>query len=125
MAALDRRTKEARHMEAVIEDLTAHCGGKPSAIERAMIERAAWLSLRCSLLDRKIASGEFSEHDSRTYLAWAGALTRLLQRLGPKAETAAPKASLADYLRGLPATPLPDDEPDEDEAEAPAPEAAK
>jgi hypothetical protein len=64
-------------------ELTSHCGGRPSVVQRALIERAVWLSLRLAQLDRKIAGGQnFTEIDSNTYLAWNNSLVRTLARLG-------------------------------------------
>jgi hypothetical protein len=58
------------------------------------------LRLHLAMLDRKVAEGrELTPHDSRTYLAWANSLNRLLRTLGMKgAKGAAPARSLADHL---------------------------
>ena len=81
---LDRRTAEARLIREVRTELTAHVGGTPSATQRAMIERIAWLRLHLRLMDNRTADGrEMTEHDSRTYLAWTGSLSRLMRDLGP------------------------------------------
>ncbi len=98
LVALDLRTREARLLKRVRKDLLAHVGGSPSATERALIDRAAWLSLRVAQLDRKIAEGggDFTLHDSRTYLAWSNSLTRALSQLGLKPAATAP--SLAELL---------------------------
>ena len=103
LAKLDRRTREARHLESVRAELTAHLGGNPSATQRQLIERAAWLSLRVAMLDAAMAeTGTMTEHDSRTYLAWSNSLARALAHLGLKgappqtptlAETMAAKAA--------------------------------
>src|SRR4051794_26480000 len=66
---IDRRTREAFLMRSLRAELTAYCGGRPTAVQRALIERCVWLGLRLALLDRKIASGdEFTQIDSNTYL---------------------------------------------------------
>ena len=66
--------------------LVAHVGGNPSATQKATIERAVQLTLRVATMDRKFAeTGEQTEHDSRTYLAWSGSLSRVLRDLGMKA----------------------------------------
>ena len=98
LAKLDQRTKEARLVRETRADLMAHIGGNPSATQRALIERAVQLTLRVSVMDRKFAStGEQTEHDSRTYLAWSACLSRALRDLGIKA-AAAPTKTLADHL---------------------------
>ena len=81
---LDRRTAAARLIGAVRAELAAHVGGSPSATQRAIIERAAWLRLHLMLMDNKTAEGRaLTELDSRTYLAWVGSLARLMIALGP------------------------------------------
>jgi hypothetical protein len=80
---LDGRSREARLMRTVRAELTAHVGGSPSATQRALIERAAWLSLHVAKIEARTAEGGgFSEADSRQYLAWSNSLTRTLRALG-------------------------------------------
>lgn len=80
---MDQRTREARIMAKVRADLSVHVGGKPSATQNALIERAAWLTLHVALLDAKMtAPSSLTEHDSRTYLAWSASLVRTLRTLG-------------------------------------------
>jgi hypothetical protein len=97
LAKLDGRTKEARLMRETRAELTAHVGGTPSATQRALIERAAQLTLRVAAMDRKFAeTGAQTEHDTAQYLAWSNALSRLLRQLGPAVRAPAP--DLASYL---------------------------
>jgi len=100
LANLDHRTREARFMAVRRKELIAHCGGSPSQTQKVMIERAVWLSLRIALLDRKQAEmGEMTEHDSRTYLAWVGSLTRLMEDLGPAVPSPTAKVpTMSEYL---------------------------
>lgn len=83
LAKMDGRTREARLLRDLRSDLVKHVGGKPSATQRALIDRAAWLSLHVAQMDAKAADGRaLTEHDSRTYLAWSNSLTRTLAQLG-------------------------------------------
>jgi hypothetical protein len=76
LAKLDQRTKEARLIRETRAALVAHVGGKPSAVQAAMIERACQLTLRIVAMDRKFAETcEQTDHDSRTYLAWSNSLS--------------------------------------------------
>ena len=93
---LDGRTYEARLFGFFRDELTEHCGGAPNTVERALIERAAWLRLRLALLDTKVASGGFTETDSHVYLAWANTLSRLLSKL--PAAPASKALTLREYL---------------------------
>ena len=98
LAKLDGRTREARLLAEVRADLTAHLGGNPSAVQRRMIERCAWLSLHVAQLDAKaVEGGGLTDHDHRTYLAWSAALTRMLRQLGLKGAPA-PRRTLAEHL---------------------------
>jgi hypothetical protein len=72
------------------EELIRHLGGTVTPPQRAMIERAAMLQLRCAALDRKILDGTFSEYDAKTYLAFSNSLTRTLARLGLEPQAAKP-----------------------------------
>jgi len=81
MEKRDGRTREARMLRAIRAELAAHVGGHPSPTQAALIEAGAQLQLRIAMMDRKVAEGGMNDHDSRTYLAWVGALGRLMQRL--------------------------------------------
>jgi hypothetical protein len=88
--------------------LVEHVGGKPSATQAALIDRATWLALHVAQLDRRTAdSRAMTEHDSRTYLAWSNSLTRTLRELGMEgAATPAPpdlRAHLAKRGQAAPA----------------------
>lgn len=98
LAKLDGRTREARLMQKVRAELVAHVGGSPSATQRALIERAANLTVRLAVMDQKFAeTGVQSEHDSRTYLAWTNTLTRTMRHLGLEGPPAKTK-TLQDHL---------------------------
>jgi hypothetical protein len=101
LAKLDGRTKEAMLMRRIRTELIAHVGGKPNAVERALIERAVILSLRVAQIDAKIVAGEMlTTHDNAHALAWNNALRRTFVELGLK-PPAAKAPSLADHLAAL------------------------
>jgi len=88
-------------MRRVRADLIAHVGGKPSATQRMLVERAVTLSLYVSKLDSKLLkNGSMTEHDSRTYLAWSNSLTRTLRELGLGKPQDAPGNRLQQHLAG-------------------------
>lgn len=98
IANLDGRTREAKLVRTIRAELTAHVGGSPSAVQRALIEQAAQIKLRLATMDRKFAeTGEQTEHDSRVYLAWSNSLARLMKQLGLEAAREKPQR-LSDYL---------------------------
>lgn len=100
IAKLDKRTREARLLRKVRDELHDHLGGTLTVTQRAMVERAAMLTLHISLMDAKALEGNgLAERDSRQYLAWNNALMKVLKALGtdkPKSKPAAP--SLKDFL---------------------------
>ena len=98
LAKLDRRTRESRLLATIRAELTAHVG-RPSAVQRALIERAARLSLYIEAMDRdSMESGTMTERNSRQYLAWSNSLRLALVQLGLKAAPS-PTQSLAEYLK--------------------------
>jgi hypothetical protein len=102
LAKLDRRSKEARLMATARDELTRHVGGRPSAAQRIVIERACRLQLYLEVMDREtLATGTMTERNSKQYLAWCNALRLCMRELGMKGR-AAPASSdgLAEYLAG-------------------------
>jgi hypothetical protein len=90
-------------MQACREELIAHVGGKPSAIQRRLIERATRLTLRLELLDEQFMHGKVpTDCDNRTYIAWHNALRRTLVALGINpAAPAREKTSLASIVGAM------------------------
>jgi hypothetical protein len=98
LVKVDQRTKKARLLRETRAALIGHVGGNPSVVERALIERAVWQTLRVAQYDAKVATGEtLSEDEDRTHLAWVNSLSRTLARLGLKG-TAVKTPSLAELL---------------------------
>jgi hypothetical protein len=97
LALLDGRSREAQFMRTRRAELIAHVGGKPSAVERQLIERAVRLSLQLELMDERLTRGDqIASH--ATYLAWSNSLARTLRLLGLKPLAHATAPSLADHL---------------------------
>jgi hypothetical protein len=74
LARPDMRSREGRLLKQMRRELIRHCGGRVTPVQRALIERAAMLQLRCAALDRKILDETFSEYDAKTYLAFSNSL---------------------------------------------------
>jgi hypothetical protein len=101
LGMLDQRSREYRLLRRFREALVAHIGGTPSAVQTALIERAAQLQLRIALFDAKfVEKGGMSDHDSRTYLAWSNSLTRTLAQLGLHA-TPSPRSTIDDHIKRI------------------------
>jgi hypothetical protein len=91
LAKLDGRTKESRLTKSLRAELIAHCGGNPSTTERILIDQAVQPRLRIAMMDRECIDTGMSERRQVEYLAWTGALTRLMRNLGLKSSTAQPR----------------------------------
>jgi hypothetical protein len=98
LAKIDRRRSEYRVLREVREALIRHVGGKPSPTQAVIIERVAWLSLRCSQIDKKVMAGTLTDYDAKSALAWSLAIQRSCKLLGLQSTDAAPP-TLADVLR--------------------------
>jgi hypothetical protein len=98
LAKIDRRRSEYRILREVREVLVKHCGGNPSPTQAVIIERVAWLSLRCSQIDKKLMAGTLTDYDAKSALAWSLAIQRSCKLLGLQSTDAAPP-SPADVLR--------------------------
>ncbi len=82
-------SREGRLFRALRAELVQHVGGKPNAVQRALIDRIAMLQTHLARMDeRMFREGKLSDHASRQYLAWANSASRMLQTLGlqPPAE---------------------------------------
>src|SRR4051794_37639548 len=73
----DGRTREARLVKRLRNELIAQCGGTVSASQRLLIDRIASLSLRVHLLDSDVP-----EHTGRECLDLTVTLAHLLAQLG-------------------------------------------
>lgn len=73
----------ARRLRA---DLIAHVGGKPSAVQRALIDAASELKLKIAVADQRfVEQGAMSQHARNEYLAFVNSYSRLLRQLGLEA----------------------------------------
>jgi hypothetical protein len=99
LEGMDWRSREGQVLIAARAELTAHVGGHPNNVQKALIERAARLTLYVEMMDaRALAAGTMTERDSRQYLAWSNALRLCLRDLGVKAASAVLPPDLDDYL---------------------------
>jgi hypothetical protein len=98
-ASIDGRSELGRFIRALEAALVAHVGGAPSIVQRLLIERLIKLQLQLDGLDAKLAGGEWTPHDGRTYGGILNAYRLTGRELGLKPAAASP-LSLAERLRG-------------------------
>lgn len=97
--AIDSRRWQVRYLTRVRRELAQHCGPHPTIPQRALIERAAQLSLQVRIMDRQAAGkAGMSEHASRQYLAWSNSLQRCLALIGNEKPAKAKQPSIAEFL---------------------------
>lgn len=98
----DARSAEAVLMRKTREALAAHCGGKPSATQAAIIDEVCWLTMYLARMNEAALrrGGVHSEHAARQYLAYSNSRTRALTKLGLKAMPA--KAPRLDEILAQP-----------------------
>jgi hypothetical protein len=91
---LDRRSREARYMRKIEDDLLDHVGPDPAVTQRMLIGRAAQAMLRLAQIDERMSAGsKLSAEDSRVYAMLSNTLRLTLRELGIKGNgKAAPKA---------------------------------
>jgi hypothetical protein len=100
---MTEEAKQGRFVRALEAELVEHFGGRPSIAERLLIDRAVRLRVMLDMFDEKIASGNFTPHDQRTYGGLSSQFRLVLRELGVKASAAASKpATLQDYWAGSP-----------------------
>ena len=100
LGKIDGRSREAKLVRHTRNALIEHCGGDPNAVQMAMIDQVCQLTLRVQAMDRKFAeTGEQTDHDTRTYLAWSNSLVRLLCELGVKSKPSKKPPSIDDIIR--------------------------
>jgi hypothetical protein len=96
---IDGRLYEGKLERRTIRELTAHLGGDLTPPQEILVRQAAKLMVTLDILGVELVDkGEVSDFASRRYLAWVGALRRMLETLGIERPQQAPQR-LADVLK--------------------------
>jgi hypothetical protein len=96
--AVDGRSKEGKFLRKCERELIAHVGGSPSFTQTLLIRRAARAMLRLEILDAKMATGNWTDHDARTFGGLNNALRLCLRELGIKAAKVAQVSPLVAHF---------------------------
>ncbi len=94
---LDGRSRFAKAVKALRNDLLQDLGGSPSTQERLILDRAIYKTIRLSSFEAASMNDQASEKESREYLAMANSLRLDLQSLG-LARREAPEEDLKTYI---------------------------
>jgi len=98
-AKIDGRTWQARLLKATRRNLTAHVGGSPSVTQRALIDRAAWVTLHLAVLDKKTVDGmPLTTPEQVAYTSLNATLARCMARLGTQPAAPPKPKTLAEHL---------------------------
>jgi hypothetical protein len=99
LGKLDRRTREGKYVAEKEAALVQHLGGADavSAAQRILIRRVAIDLLQLELLDVKLCTAEWSDHDARTAGGLRNSVRLALRDLGLSAPPA-PVPSLSQHL---------------------------
>lgn len=89
-------------LKKVRAELLAHVGGKPSAVQERLIERAAILHVRLAIMDAKMLfTRAMTDTEMRSYIFWQNSYARMLTALGVKQRSPPqPTASKLDDIIG-------------------------
>jgi hypothetical protein len=95
---IDGRSPEGKFLRRIEIELTEQLGGRPTFSQTLAVRRIARLMLQAEIFDRKMSSGNWTSHDSRTAAGINNAVLRALKDLGLKGKGADKQAppSLAD-----------------------------
>ena len=96
LVVMDGNSPEAHFLRRVQRKLLEHLGGEPTAPQRALVNKIAWIELRCLLLDKKLLESRETPYDHDVYLAHANAAARMYKLLGIEP----PKPDFASLMRG-------------------------
>jgi hypothetical protein len=94
--AIDGRSKEGKFLRRCEAELVAHVGGSPSFAQKLLIRRAARAMLRLELLDAKMSTGNWTDHDARTFGGLNNALRLALRELGVRETKPKPIPTIAE-----------------------------
>ena len=81
-AQCDGRTREAKFLKAVTEDLLDHLGPNVTIAQRILVSRAAMIMLRFSRSTVVSWPTRILILDNNAYIAWANCLRKVLSTLG-------------------------------------------
>jgi hypothetical protein len=98
LGELDGRSVEGRFLRRIEAELVEQVGGNPTFTQTLAIRRIARLALQSELFDKKMATGDWTPHDSRAAAGISNGLLRALKDLGLKTVPAPKPSPLAEHF---------------------------
>jgi hypothetical protein len=95
---IDGRSTAGKFLRRIESELTEQLGGNLTFTQKLAVRRIARLSLQAESFDAKLATGDWTPHDSRTASGISNALMRALKDLGLKAKAPPGGPTLAEVL---------------------------
>jgi hypothetical protein len=89
-------TAEGRFLAKVERELIAEIGGNPTFSQMLLIKRCSMAMLRLHLLDEKMASGSWTDHDGRVFGGLNNSVRLLLREINALAVKGKAKARALD-----------------------------
>ena len=90
---VDGRSERGRLIRDMERQLIEHVGGAPTITQRLLIDRAIKTRLQLDALDEKLAAGNWTPHDQRTFGGLQNAFRLALRELGLAPSASDPRAA--------------------------------
>jgi hypothetical protein len=88
--SVDGRSAEGRFIRDLERQLIAHVGGVPTIAQKLLIDRIVKCTMQIDALDRKLADGDWTDHDARTHGGLINRQRLLLREIGLQPATPKP-----------------------------------
>lgn len=96
-ADIDGRSREGKFLRRIEAELIDQLGGNPTFSQTLAVRRIARLMLQAETFDRKMSTGDWTAHDSRTAAGINNAVLKALKDIGLKSRVSTkPVPTLAD-----------------------------
>jgi hypothetical protein len=99
-SAIDGRSVQGKYARNLEIELIQHVGGAPSIAQKLLIDQAIKIRLQLNALGEKLDTGEWTDHDRRTFGGLMNCFRLTLRDIGLKSPTTR-SANLDDFLDGM------------------------
>jgi hypothetical protein len=99
---INGRSPEGKFLRRCEAELVEHVGGQPTFAQALIIRRTTRAMLQLEKLDSKLAIGNWTDHDARTYGGLSNTLRLCLRELGLRPSAPKPMSPLAEHFSRQP-----------------------